>query len=73
MNLNLNGLLGRIVYAVAIGVVTFVVLLIIAYIIKLFPVVAGVGDILSKFAYLLALLAGLVAFFTGGNFWHRTA
>jgi hypothetical protein len=68
----MSGILGKLVYAILVAVVTYIVILIIAYVLGLFPVLAAVGDILSRFAYVLALLAGLVVFFTGWSPWHRT-
>ena len=62
---HLTGWLGRLVYAILVGVVTYIVILIVAYVLGLFPVLAAVGGILARFAYILALLAALVTFFTG--------
>ena len=60
-------LLGRVILAVFYGVCTFVVLLIIAAILKQVPQAVDVANIIEKFAALLALLAAAAAFFTGGR------
>lgn len=70
--MNLGGIIGRLVYALLVAVITYVILLIVASVLGLLPALAAVGDILRRFASVLALLAGLVAFFTGTNPWHRT-
>ena len=61
-----SNLLGRVVLAIFYGVCVFVTLLIIAAILKLVGVVT-VADIIDKYAYILALLAALVSFFTGAH------
>jgi len=65
--LHLTGWLGRLVYAILVAVIIYIVILIIAYILGLFPMLTAVGNILTRFAYILALLAGLVTFLTGWN------
>lgn len=62
-----SNLLGRLALALFWGVVTFVVILIIGTILVQVPYLAGVGDILKKFAVLIGVLAGVVTFFTGGR------
>lgn len=61
----LTGWLGKLVYAILVGVVTYIVILIIAYVLGLFPMLSPIADILKRFAYILALLAALVTFLTG--------
>lgn len=63
--LPIGGLIGRLVNAVLYAVVTLVVLLIIAVIVKTFN--TEIAAIIDKFAYLIALLCGLVVFFIGGR------
>jgi hypothetical protein len=60
-----SGVLGALVRAILTGVIVFIVILVIAYILNLIPVVAGIGAILQRFALILALLAGAAAFFSG--------
>jgi hypothetical protein len=62
---HLNGILRRIVYAILVAVIVYIVVLIIAYVLGLIPMLAGIGGILTRFAYVLALLAGIVTFLTG--------
>jgi len=62
-----TNLLGKIILAVFYGVCVFVILLIIAAILKQVPQAVGVADIITKFAAVLALLAGLASFFTGNR------
>ena len=64
--LPLSGLLGRICNALLNAVIALVVLLILGAIISHFD--AAVGDIITKYAAIIALLVGLVTFFSG---WSR--
>lgn len=68
----LTGLAARIVSALLVGIVTFIIILIVAYVLGLIPMLAGVGAILSRFGVILAVLAGLAAFFSGWTPTHRT-
>ncbi len=61
--MGLTGLAARIVYAILAGVVTFVVLLIIGFIVAKFD--ANIGGIVQKFAAVIGLLVGLWYFFAG--------
>lgn len=63
--LNIPGILGRLVNAVLYAVVVLVVLLILAVIVAHFD--QAIADIINKFAYIIALLCGLVVFFIGGH------
>lgn len=58
-----NGILGRIVLALLVGLITFIVVFILGVIIGKFD--AQIGDVIQKFSPLIGLLAGLVKFFTG--------
>lgn len=60
--MHLSGIVGRVVYALLAAVVTLVVLFIVAIIIATFN--AEIADIIKKFAPIIALLVGLVYFFT---------
>lgn len=58
----ITGILGRIVYAVLVGVVTFLVVYVIGALLVQFGVSAGTK--VEQFAALVGLLVALVAFFT---------
>jgi len=61
--LGLTGIVGRIATAVLYAVVTFIILLILAVIVGYFE--AGIAAIINKFAALIAVLVGVIVFFTG--------
>ena len=61
--MKLSGMAGRIVKAILVGVVTFIVVFIIGAIVAHFD--GEIGGMIEKFSPLLGLLAGLVMFFTG--------
>ena len=63
--LPIGGLIGRLVNAVLYAVIVLVVLLIIAVVVAHFD--QAIADIINKFAYVIALLCGLVVFFIGGR------
>lgn len=60
--MHLTGLVARIAYALLVAIVTFVVLLIIGAVVNSFD--ANIGSIIQKWAAVIALLVGLVTFFT---------
>lgn len=62
-----TGLIARTVYAILAAVVTFVILLIIGAVIAKFD--ANIGDIVTRFAGVIALLTGLWYFFAGYRSW----
>lgn len=59
--MRLTGIVGRVVYALLAGIVAFILLLILGVIIGKFD--SQIGDIIQKFAAVVALLVGLVYFF----------
>ena len=61
--LPLSGWLGRICNALLNAVIALVVLLILGAIVAKFD--ANIGDIITKYAAVIALLVGLVSFFAG--------
>lgn len=63
--LNLTGWFPRLAYAILYAVITFVVLLIVAYVLRQFPPATGIGDIIERFAGIIALLVGIVTFLAG--------
>lgn len=65
--MNTSPILGRILWAVLYGFLVFIAVLIIGIIFQQLTPVAEIGTVLKKFAPLLGLLAGLVAFFTGAK------
>lgn len=58
-----SGTIGRAVYAVLVAVIVFVVLLILAALLR--SVDGEVATIVSRFAPILAILSGLAYFFVG--------
>ena len=58
----LSGLIGRALYALLVGVITFIVFYIIGAVVAHFD--ANIGLMLERFSPLIGLLAGLVTFFT---------
>ena len=60
------GSLGRLASAILYGVIVFVVVVIIALLCKQFGL-AAIGDVLEKFAPILAILGAIVAYLGGTN------
>ena len=60
----MTGLIGKAIYALLVGVVTFLVVFILGAIIVHFE--AAVGQKVEDFAPVIGLLAGLAQFFAGG-------
>lgn len=65
--MNLSGIVGRALYALFVGVITFLVVWILGAIIVHFE--AAIGAKVEQFAPLIGLLAGLVQFFAGSTNW----
>jgi hypothetical protein len=61
--MNFKGIPGRIVLAILVGVLTFIVMFIIGVIAAKYD--AEIGNVLKSFSALIGLLAGLFTFFTG--------